>query len=287
MIPTIHTVPACLRVLPLLPAALPGKTRLARWLLRHFMPPGPVEVSAKGITYCAPSSQEPVVQHLIADATYEPKLCAALSKTLKPDSIFIDVGANIGVMALQAAHHWCPQGRVLAFEASPAVFPCLENNATRNPHPALAVFHLAVTNLSGGSLRFYEAPADKFGMGSLANRFGALGAQVPTITLDDAAQQHRLQRVDVIKVDVEGFELGVFQGARRLLEQSPAPIIFFEFNDWAETHGDTRPGDAQRYLRSLGFQTVTLQSWEQKNLNEQPIIENGSADIVAFRQPFN
>jgi FkbM family methyltransferase len=244
---------------------------------------GPADIQTDGITFRVPSTREPVAMHLIADGGYEPDLCAVLASRLNPSSVFFDVGSNVGVMSLSAAHRWCPQGRVVGFEASPKIFECLDHNARTNPHPSLSVLNRAVTGQSGQHLTFYDAPDEKFGMGSLTNRFGSSGVQVSTITLDDAASELGIERVDVIKVDVEGFELGVFQGAQRLLQQNPAPFIVFEFNDWAEDNGTTKPGDAQRFLRDLGYTTLPLDRWQRGDLKLEPVIVSGGENIVAFK----
>lgn len=278
-----RSIPSILYALRFLPHKLTGKNRFARWLINHCLPDGQADVFANGLTFRVPSTREPVAVELIAHGTYEPHLCAFLERKLKPESVFFDVGANVGVMSLCAAHLWCPNGRVVGFEASQKIFGYLEHNSRTNPHPGLHVLNRAVTSHTGQHLIFYDAPDEKFGMGSLVNRFNNTGVQVPTISLDEAALSLGIKRVDVIKVDVEGFELGVFQGAQKLLAQSPAPMIIFEFNDWAENNGTTQAGDAQRYLRQQGYTTLTLDALQRGDFSPQSVIEKGGADIVALR----
>jgi len=279
----VQTVPALLRFLRLLPSGMRGKERIVRWITRRMLHGGPADICANGLTFRVPSTREPVARHLIGDGTYEPDVCAALASWLRPSSTFFDVGANVGVMSLFAAHRWCQHGRVVSFEASPKIFACLDHNDRTNPHPSLQVLNRAVTSQSGQQLTFFDAPDEKFGMGSLTNRFNTTGVEVPTITLDDAASELGIEQVDVIKVDVEGFELGVFQGAQRLLQQSQAPFIVFEFNDWAEDNGTTKPGDAQRFLRDLGYTTLPLDRWQRGELKLEPVIVSGGENIVAFK----
>lgn len=281
---SVQIIPPLLYALRILPARLRGKMRLSRWLLQQLLTSGPADILTQGITFRVPSTREPVALHLIADGSYESQLCTTIANHLQPDSVFFDVGANVGAMALTAAHHWCPHGQVVAFEASPNIFSYLDHNARTNPHTGLKLLNCAVSNQSGKHVNFYDAPIEKFGMGSLVNRFQTQGIEVPTITLDDAAADQGIARVDVIKVDVEGFELGVFQGAQHLLQQTPSPFIVFEFNDWAEANGTSQPGDAQRYLRELGYTTLTLDAWQRDDLTPQAIIDKGSGDIVAYRE---
>ena len=280
---SVSPVPAALTLLRLLPARLPGKRRLAQALMNAFLPEGPADIETGGITFRVPSVREPVAVGLIADGSYETCLCTALETVLRKDSVFFDVGANIGVFSLFAAHCWCPEGRVIGFEASPQIYDYLQHNGSTQPRPGLTLLNRAVTASGGEHLTFYNAPAAKFGMGSLANRFGTPGVDVLTASLDQVAAEQGIDRVDVIKVDVEGFELGVFQGAQKILAQSQPPLIFFEFNDWAEERGDTRAGDAQRYLHSLGYVTVPLEDWNRGDRTPHAPVTVGGVDLVAFK----
>lgn len=272
-----------LSLLRLIPAFMPGKTRLARWLIDRLAPQGEVRIEADELSFHVPSAREPIASSLIADGRYEPQLCEALAKVLKPASVFFDVGANVGYFSLLASSKLVPQGRVAAFEASPRIFGCLERNGRALGAPGLALFHRAVTERSGDEMTFFDAPAIKFGMGSLANRFGDQGSVVRSISLDDAAEELGVERVDVIKVDVEGFELGVFRGARRLLAMSPAPVVFFEFNDWAESNAVAQPGDAQRFLMEQGYHILPQEAWLAGERGSHLVQVEGGAELVAFK----
>lgn len=281
----IPDVPSWLYALRWLPHGMKGKMRLARALMSRALSDRPARIHVNGLHFQVPSTREPVAMHLIADGAYESTLCTALQKVLRPGSVFLDVGANIGVLSIFAAHRWCPQGTVLGFEASPQIFDHLSANVQANPHRALDIVHAAVTSRSGDTMTFYNAPESKFGMGSLTNRFGTEGVAVPTVALDDAVRAHGIDRVRAIKVDVEGFELGVFQGATQILTQPSAPVVFFEFNDWAENRPEqgVRAGDAQRFLLDLGYRLQRLEDFLAGLLPDSEVIETGSADLVAIR----
>ncbi|MFZ4594465.1 MAG: FkbM family methyltransferase [Verrucomicrobiaceae bacterium] len=262
-----------------------GKMRLARAVMTRAMPDRAALIRVDGLQFQVPSTREPVAMHLIADGAYESDLCTALRKVLHPDSVFLDVGANVGVLSIFAAHRWCPQGTVLGFEASPQIFEHLTANVQANPHRALDIVHAAVTSHSGDTLTFFNAPDSKFGMGSLSNRFNTEGIAVPTVALDDAVRAHGIDRIRAIKIDVEGFELGVFQGATQILTQPTAPVVFFEFNDWAENRPEQgiRAGDAQRFLLSLGYQLQRLDEYIAGGPLNRNVIESGGTDLVAIR----
>lgn len=272
-----------LRLLRLLPVSLPGKARLARVLVDSLAPYGEAELDVRGLRLSVPSLREPIASNLLVNGVYEPLLCKSLARVLKPDGIFFDVGANVGFFSLLAAHRIVPAGRVVAFEASPRIFAFLEKNAKLQPRPGLQVIHAAVTERTGDEISFFDAPSIKFGMGSLANRFGSEAVAVKSISLDDAAEKLGLAHVNAIKVDVEGYELGVLRGARRLLTTEPTPVVFFEFNDWAEANPLSAPGDAQRFLQELGYITVPMEAWSRGERRQQPVQVSGGAEFVAFR----
>jgi hypothetical protein len=69
-----------------------------------------------------------------------------------------------------------------------------------------------------------------------------------------------IHRVDVLKIDVEGAELGVLRGANRLMTSERPPTIIFEFADWAEARiPGQQPGDAQAFLLTKGYRLFHLE----------------------------
>jgi FkbM family methyltransferase len=278
------SLPAWLYLLRLWPRALRGKTRVARWLSARCGLSGAVKIQAQGLSWAVPSLSEPVAQGLLRDGVYEPTTSEVIRRHLPKDGALVDVGANVGMFSLMAAHFWAKEGKVLALEASPQIIQWLRYNHEQNPAQNLTVRHAAVTESSGGEISFFNAPDAKFGMGSLTNRFSSSAVKVKTVSVDDAVAEAQLGHVHVMKVDVEGHELGVFKGAAKLLAQQPAPLIVFEFNDWAENRDDgSRAGDAQRYLQSLGYQLQTVDGYLAGRRDPLPALEVGGADFVAWK----
>src|SRR5262249_51195418 len=153
---------------------------------------------------------------------------------LRPGGSFVDVGANIGVLTLVAARVVGASGRLLAAEASERIFTYLGDNLCRNGLSHVALRRCAVCEEDFKSKDFYDAPVQRFGMGSLAPQFSASATPVPTRTLDSLLKEAHFPGVDVLKVDVESFEAAVFRGAGDLLSGERPPLVLFEFVDWAE-----------------------------------------------------
>jgi FkbM family methyltransferase len=160
---------------------------------------------------------------LFITGTFEPSEMSWLADNLKDDMVFIDVGANIGIYTMFAAKLVGAGGRVLAVEPSEREFQRLS-------------FHVVLNDLGNVTcLRF--AAADKMGVGKLKvaseeksgqNTLGKFVTEttellrVETVRmypLDRVIAEHKLARVDVVKIDVEGAELRVLRGLASTIER--------------------------------------------------------------------
>src|SRR5262249_49819145 len=145
-----------------------------------------------------------------------------------------DVGANIGAFTVPLARHLHRGGCVVAIEAAPSVAPVLKLNVERNQLANVIVVQCAASTGHNPHIPFYEAPYDHFGMGSSAPQFGVPPIEINAKSIDNILRDNSVSDVAVVKVDVEGYEADVFQGAEVLLNSCHRPRIVFEFCDWAE-----------------------------------------------------
>ena len=146
-------------------------------------------------------------------------LVGALSK---PNSTFIDVGAHIGSVMTDVVAH-SPSTQIIAIEAIPDKARALRRFF---PH---AEIHACAVGEKTGEVSFFINTKES-GYSGLSRTNGARGAgdlieiQVPMARLDDLVSSND---VDIIKIDVEGAELGVIRGAESIIERC-RPIIMFE-----------------------------------------------------------
>ncbi|MGH9878810.1 MAG: FkbM family methyltransferase [Nitrososphaerales archaeon] len=239
-----------------------------------------------GITFLVPSLRESIGFYLLVDGVYEAKASNFVLERLKPGMVFIDIGANIGVFTLPAARKVGPTGCVIAIEPSPRVFPSLEQNLALNGLSNVRLIQCAAFNSDNQTVPFYEAPVDQFGMGSLGAQFDANPIPVLTHTLDYILSEQMIEQVDVIKVDVEGFEAAVFQGAEKILTGNKPPIVVFEFCDWAEGRvpGGQR-GAAQKALKDWGYRIWRLEDLLHGKPPLEDILTIGFETLVAIKKP--
>src|SRR5688500_12119737 len=117
------------KVFRCLPVGLPGKTRLARYLLGSCLQAKDVKLDGlSGSRFMIPSLLEPIGFYLLVDGVYEPEVINFVLNHLMSGSVFVDIGANIGVFTIPASKKVSSTGRVIAIEASPSIFPYLQQN---------------------------------------------------------------------------------------------------------------------------------------------------------------
>ena len=154
---------------------------------------------------------------------FEPQFQMFCQQFVSEDAVCVDVGANIGIKSLYLSRH-ARKGRVVAIEAGPNVFKCLEMNVAANHASNIQCVQAAVGDRIG-SVRFSESSA----YGHIASE----GIEVPMLTLQEIANRTSLPRADFIKMDVEGFEFPILRSAYDFINESRA-LVLFEFNSWCQ-----------------------------------------------------
>jgi len=154
---------------------------------------------------------------------FEPDTVSALETLAKPGDIVFDVGANIGCHALRLAHLVGPTGQVIAFEPMSRAYRKLQRNRDLNPQLRnLRLEHLAVSNSSAaGRPATFRTSWKVFGPQKRVTT-----ETVAVVSLDDYVSRHRISRVDLVKIDVDGFEYKVISGATHaLVELRPSLVM--------------------------------------------------------------
>jgi FkbM family methyltransferase len=261
-----------------------GKLRIARFALWPFRRMKSVRMPDRfGNTICCPSLAEPIAVAIFANGVYEPDTVVGILSRIPRNGVYLDVGANIGAIALPVARQR-PDVRVICIEADPGMATILRSNIADNALSNITVAECLAGSCSRESVRFYSAPPERFGMGSVGPQFDRPPILLRQVALDELLDDMGIGDVDVIKLDVEGSELGVLQGLTRRLTASRFPKVLFEFCDWAEERVEgQKPGAAQAFLHSLGYSTFRLgRRGGTGVLVDQPM-STGSAMLVSQR----
>lgn len=209
-----------------------------------------------GLRIAAPHSGSAALIYYLG--TSDPVATALLNARLRPGMVVLDIGAHLGEYTLRASRLVGRSGQVHAFEPDPVMFDYLQQNAARSPVENITVQQAAIAD-QPGEMQF--AVQSEPSISSLVPTTGSLKRApvrtitVPVQTIDGYCAEHGLERVDFIKIDIEGAELLALRGAKSLLSQPPgmAPAIYFEFAERLMRPFGYSGADVLEYLAGFGY----------------------------------
>jgi FkbM family methyltransferase len=199
---------------------------------RVAVPCGADEVlirAESGYILC-PSSDYEIIAGLIDTGDLERGTRLLIESLLEPGAVYVDVGANLGIHVLAAARNLLGQGAIICFEPYPQTANLLEKTVRMNGYADLVkIYQAAVTTKSGKQRLFLGLSSGHHSLFPLTQSAGAanLPVEVDAVCLDDVLAKQA--RVDVIKIDVEGAELDVLNGAQHTLERHQGVALIVEF----------------------------------------------------------
>jgi FkbM family methyltransferase len=201
--------------------------------------------------------------HLLFHGEWEPHLGTLFRLLLGPGAVAIDVGANVGAHTLTFARLVGPTGRVLAFEPNPAIHNRLVQNVGLNPLAHVQVFGCALGDATATlELRVPKADSGEASNPGLASLVALETphdlVKVAVRRLDDVIPEAGLQRLDVVKIDVQGYEYHTLQGMPDAIRRF-APAIIFEYEDWAWRQAGATFDDVATWLRGLSYSFWIIQ----------------------------
>jgi FkbM family methyltransferase len=174
-----------------------------------------------------------LARSIFADQSFEMTVRHRMLGKLKPGMVVLDIGSNIGYYAIEFAAGVGPSGKVVAFEPNPVMIAELTQNVALNRLQNVLIQPIALSNEESEG-DFFCPQEGREGHGSLRpnETFQTTRKiRIRTRRLDDVLQELDIKAVDLIKMDVEGAEWKVFDGARRLLSDGKRPELFFECAD--------------------------------------------------------
>lgn len=214
---------------------------------------------------------------------YERGNVALLRSMLKPGDVFLDAGANIGLFTLVAARLVGPEGLVVAVEPVGALFRSLQRSVAELNHLTNVVCVQGALSSSAGKGVIHIGAADNLGSSSLEKHGGHDGESQPVdlLTVDAlAAQQPRLSRVAVMKIDTEGHELKVLEGARHTMESAKPSVLIEVRNELLHSAGSSSEAVFQ-FFAELGYRSFRVLSSGQVEPLDAP--EEGTLILFAHR----
>jgi len=206
---------------------------------------------------------------IVSEQMYEPHVTTALRRELRPTSVFLDIGANVGWFSLLAAK-LLSEGQVLAVEPNPKNLQLLYASICRNKVGNVHVFPYAASD-EATLMGIQSVGSNGYVTGPSVECYGR--TYVQSVRLDDLLGNE--SRLDVIKMDIEGHEPVALRGMTALLARHH-PIIFTEFHPKAMR--DNFGYDGRRYLQALvsrGYQlaVINMDGCETEPLTAADVLE--------------
>ena len=235
----------------------PGKGRLWNLAIDRIpsLAQGEFQVERRNLTWSL-DIRCVIQRSLYYLGAYEPWDTKFFLSMIKPGQCVVDVGANFGYYTLQAARLVGRQGTVLAFEPSSIPYERLLHNLSLNK----LEWVVACKSALGNESRVVQiAIPNILNQGEQRILGGAAplqGEEVPITTLDEFLCSHSSPHVDVIKVDIEGFEVEFLRGANASIREFK-PILMIEVNPLALGRHGSSAGELLGQLRDLGYRCFT------------------------------
>lgn len=190
-----------------------------------------------------PEGDQKITRVLVNDLnkdnpSYEGKHREQILNHIPNKRTFIDVGANVGIWSFPMIGKF---EKIIAYEPSHQNIECLRVNVTQE----VEIRTKAVANFSGEA-NFHQA-VKNCGDGKLCRPGVQSAYTVPVVTIDEEA----FTNVDLIKIDVQGWELEVLQGARKTIA-TQEPWVIFEVNQDID--------ECCAFMESLNYETIAVKS---------------------------
>jgi FkbM family methyltransferase len=221
---------------------------------------------APGVRMEVPKTREAMYDSIALLGVYEPELTRLVLALARHGGRMIDIGANVGYFTLlwAAAN---PDNEVVALEPSPLVAPYLERNVRANGFAGRVEIRQCAASSTGGTARFSTLCDEATGWGRLAgHQDEAAVLDVPTERLDSIVGAD--ERISFVKIDVEGAEASVLEGASALLTSKRIENVYVEINrpgaralKHPETHALELLRAAGYRLRQLSRPAKQIEDW--------------------------
>ena len=247
--------------------------QLTNWTIRKLLPK---QVEIHGATVVL-NPTDPVVSGALRFGVYEKAETLFFQSACCDGMTFLDVGANLGYYTALAARAVGPNGRVLAVEPDPDSFGYLEQTIAANAVGNVEAFPVAASD-APAILPLYISTDNRGDNRLYASDEERPQVEVEARPLDALLRENKIETVDLIKIDVQGYEPKVIAGLRETIFASPNLTLLTEF--WPQ--GITEAGgDANEFLQTLRELGLTLHELKPDGSLAEL---NNDTDLIARHQ---
>lgn len=212
-----------------------------RWIL--FRARGKKSLTVMGHQIAILPKDPGISRELALYKVHEPLATKLLMETLKPGMNVVDIGGNIGYYAMLEARLVGPAGTVIAIEPMPLNSEMLCNNVQANGYRNIYIHKVAIGDRDGTALMYIAEKSNWHSLHPPPSPKGEM--KVPVYTLDSLLMPYNLPSVDLVRMDLEGYEILVIEGMQRTLERY-GPRLLVEIHPHI-----VGTSSIEAYLRSL------------------------------------
>lgn len=246
---------------------LPLVHRIYQFLYRHLLGKSvclpPLLINVQGHRMYVGAATVDFAPARVRGQPYEKYQTKLFSEIVKKGAVIVDIGANIGYYTLIAAELVGENGKVFAFEPEPENYSLLVRNIEANGYKNVLPLRKAVSNRVG-TTRLFLCPYGNKGWHRIYDsQDGWNSIEIETVTLDGFFKDKE-DRIDVIKMDVEGAEMAILQGMSHILKRNDNLKIFTEFLPaLLEKFGSSPEGYLNQLLKH-GFKLYGIDEKEEQ-----------------------
>ncbi len=223
---------------------LPLTTKIYSKVFKFGSASGEVTTNFRGVQLTVPTNDITIVPGLVG-GFYEKIELDVFERLAAISKIVVDVGANIGLYCCIAADRAPAFSKIVAFEPVPENLRYLRRNLEENDRAARVVVEEQAVGQASGKIQIYlaEGSIGTHSPSAKNARNSTTSITVPAVSLDDYVQQKLRDRpIDLLKVDVEGYDGAVLRGARRTLHEDK-PTLCIEFAPYHLVNCGFRPDE--------------------------------------------
>jgi FkbM family methyltransferase len=185
---------------------------------------------------------------IVIEGNFEHDFFAVADAILVHGGTFFDVGANHGLLSFGLAGRHGDKLRFHLFEPNPRLVGSIEQTRSRYPAMRCTINQVAVSD-HDGAVSFEVNP----GQTGASHIVESGGETVRSVTLDQYLARARIDRIDLLKLDIEGYELAALRGARHALESKAIHAVYFEYFEKYLIRVRP-PAELIEFLQSMGYE---------------------------------
>lgn len=207
--------------------------------------------------------------------------------TLSKTDVFIDIGANAGIYSLLAAKLVGRKGQVYAFEPNRTCIKFIKNSIRLNRLTNISLINNAVSNKKGRKEFVLYAASDHNHLKTLnetklIRKSTVIGREkIEVTTLDSYFADKNLNKITLIKIDVEGYEKFVLEGAKKTLKQYK-PKLILEINERVFSPNGYNSLELVELLKSMNYSIFRLYDNQLVDFDKKELKNNKSFNIIAM-----